>query len=139
MSCVATASSNAVESRARRFFPVNTPVSATTALTASKIRCGAALPANRLRQYVNVDGSNPPCPTGRPHATFHRRSVRNAAIASRSESPCNDCNTITDAATSAGTDGRPNRVENRSANITSGNNTRRCSANNPNTLPLSTR
>jgi len=43
-----------VESNARRVFPVSTPVSVTTALTASKIRFGRSLPANRRRQYVNV-------------------------------------------------------------------------------------
>jgi hypothetical protein len=37
---VATASSRIVESTARRVLPVSTPVSAITALTASKIRFG---------------------------------------------------------------------------------------------------
>jgi len=43
-----------VESNARRVFPVSTPVSVTTCLTASKIRSGRSLPASRRRQYVNV-------------------------------------------------------------------------------------
>lgn len=54
MSWVATASSSTVESKARRVLPANTPVAATTALTASKIRFGACEAASRRRQYVNV-------------------------------------------------------------------------------------
>ena len=139
VSCVATASSRMVESRARRFLPFSTPVSATTVLTASKIRFGAGLAASRRRQYVRVDGSNPACPIGRPHATFHRRSVRTAAIASRSDNPSRAWRTRIDAAMSTGTEGRPRPDGKRSANIASANSTRRCSANNQNTLPWSTR
>ncbi|ETB05469.1 hypothetical protein O978_07735 [Mycobacterium avium subsp. paratuberculosis 10-5864] len=51
---MATASSSTVESKARRVLPANTPVSATTVLTASKIRLGRSEAANRRRQYVNV-------------------------------------------------------------------------------------
>lgn len=47
VSCVATASSSAVESSARRFLPFKTPVSATTVFTASKTRCGCGLAARR--------------------------------------------------------------------------------------------
>ena len=57
VSWVATASLRTVESRARLFFPLIAPDSATTALTASKIRFGAADAASRLRQYVNVEAS----------------------------------------------------------------------------------
>jgi hypothetical protein len=56
VSWVATASSSTVESNARRVFPLNTPVCATTAFTASKIRFGRSDAANRRRQYVNVVG-----------------------------------------------------------------------------------
>ena len=48
------ASSRTVESTARRVLPVNTPVTAMTILTASKIRSGRSEAANRRRQYVNV-------------------------------------------------------------------------------------
>jgi len=57
VSWVATASSSTVESRARRLRPFTTPVWATTALTASKIRFGAFDAANLFRQYVNVEES----------------------------------------------------------------------------------
>lgn len=50
VSWVATASSRTVESRARRERPANTPVWATTALTASKIRSGRSEAAKRRRQ-----------------------------------------------------------------------------------------
>ena len=50
VSWVATASSRTVESSARRVLPVSTPVAATTALTASKIRFGASEAASRRRQ-----------------------------------------------------------------------------------------
>ena len=58
VSWVATASSSTVESNARRVFPVSTPVCATTARTASKIRFGRSDAASRRRQYVNVVGWN---------------------------------------------------------------------------------
>ena len=54
VSWVATASSRTVESNARRVLPDSTPVSATTTLTASKMRFGGSEAANRRRQYVNV-------------------------------------------------------------------------------------
>lgn len=50
VSWVATASSSTVESSARRVFPFSTPVSATTARTASKIRFGCSEGASRRRQ-----------------------------------------------------------------------------------------
>ena len=50
MSWVATASSNTVESNARRVLPVNAPVAATTSRTASKIRFGRSERASRRRQ-----------------------------------------------------------------------------------------
>jgi hypothetical protein len=135
VSWVATASSSTVESSARRVLPVNAPVCATTTLTASKIRFGRSEPASRRRQYVNVVGWNPTAVTGSPHAAFHRRSKVTASTVSASESPCSACNTITAAITSAGTLGRPRPDGNRSANNSSGNNSRRCPARNANTLP----
>ena len=135
VSWVATASSSTVESNARRVLPVSAPVAATTCLTASKIRFGRSEPANRRRQYVNVVGWNPPAATGSPHAAFHRRSKVTASTASASESPCSACSVITAAITSAGTLGRPRPDGNRSANIASGNSSRRCAARNANTLP----
>lgn len=50
VSWVATASSSTTESSARRDFPCSTPVSATTARTASKIRFGWSERASRRRQ-----------------------------------------------------------------------------------------
>jgi hypothetical protein len=50
VSWVATASSSTVESNARRVFPVNTPVWATTCPTTSKIRRGRSEAASRRRQ-----------------------------------------------------------------------------------------
>ena len=114
-----------VESKARRVLPRSTPVSAITRLTASKIRSGAVDAASRRRQYVSVVGWNPSSVNASPHATFHRRSQRNASIASRSDTPCRLCSTITDATTSAGTLGRPFAEVNKSANKPSGNSTRR--------------
>ena len=49
--------------------------------------------------------------------------------------PCKVRSTITDAITSAGTDGRPRFEENRSANFASGNGDLRCSARKANTPP----
>ena len=129
VSCVATASSNSVESSARRFLRANTPVSATTARTALKIRSGSSLLRNRARHNVNTDGSNARSPNARPAAAFHRTSHRSRSIASRSEIDSNACNTITVAITDAGWDGRPRPV-NRSANNSSGNTRSRCSARN---------
>ena len=65
--------------------------------------------------------------------------VRSSRTASRSDSPRSDCSTITVAITSPGIDGRPRPEGNRSANIASGNNRRRCSARNPSTDPGATR
>ena len=92
-----------------------------------------------LRHNVNTVGWNPSSVIDRPAATFQRRSVANACTASRSDSPSSDCNTITVAITSAGTDGRPRPDGNRSANNSSGNSRRRCSAKNAYTDPAGTR
>lgn len=135
VSWVATASSNTVESNARRFFPASTPVSATTPRTTSKIRSGRSEAANRRRHTVNVLGWNPAASTPRPHAAFHRRSNVTASAASRSDNPCKACNTMTVATTSGATDGRPRPEGNKSVNNSAGNNTCRCSARNANTLP----
>ena len=139
VSWVATASSNSVESNARRVLPVSTPVAATTSRTASKMRCGRSLVRSLLRHNVNTVGWKPSSSSVRPAATFQRRSVRNACIASRSDRPSSDCNTITVAISSAGTDGRPRPEPNRSANNSSGNRRRRCSAKNAYTDPAGTR
>jgi hypothetical protein len=72
-----------------RVFPFNTPVSATTALTASKIRSGRSEAASRRRQYVNVVAWNAAAVTGRPHAAFHRRSNVSASTVSASDKPHN--------------------------------------------------
>ena len=85
VSWVATASARIVESTARRRRPFSTPVSSTTSLTASLIRCGRADLAIRRRQYTSVEGSNPSWPSGNPHAAFHRRSQRAASAASAPE------------------------------------------------------
>jgi hypothetical protein len=45
--------------------------------------------------------------SGQPTAAFHRRSKVIASVVSESDMPCSVCSTITDAITSAGTDGRP--------------------------------
>ena len=55
-------------------------------------------------------GMEPLVTQRQPAATFQRRSVRNATSVSRSDSPSSDCNNITVATTSAGTDGRPCRA-----------------------------
>jgi hypothetical protein len=112
---------------------------ATTVLTASKIRFGRSEVANRRRQYVNVVGWNPASVTAMPHAVFHRRSKVTASTVSESERPCSACKVITAAITSAGTLGRPRPEGNRSRNISSGNNSRRWLARNPNTLPALSR
>ena len=114
-----------MESNARRVLPVSAPVAAMTSRTASKIRFGRSEAASRRRQYVNVVGWNPPAVTGSPHAAFHRRSKVTASTVSASDSPCSACNMITAAITSAGTLGRPRPDGNRSANISSGNSSRR--------------
>jgi len=56
VSWVATASARIVESTARRRRPASIPVSSTTPLTASLIRCGLPERASRRRQYVSVEG-----------------------------------------------------------------------------------
>jgi hypothetical protein len=135
VSCLATASSRTVESTARRRLPFRTPVSATTSAMASMIRCGFPDPARRLRQYVSVLGWNALSVNPYPHAAFQRRSYVNASAVSRSERPCNACNTSTDPMTGAGTDGRPRRDGKRSSIIESGNSRPRCLARNAKTLP----
>ena len=135
VSWVATASSSTVESSARRVLPASAPVSATTALTASKIRFGDPRPPTGAASTSTSSHETPPRVTANPHAVFHRRSKVTASTVSLSDSPCNACSVITAAITSAGTLGRPRPVGNKSANISSGNNSRRCAARNANTLP----
>src|SRR5665647_1811225 len=135
----ATASSRIVEPSARRFLPASTPVAEMISVTASKTRCGRSLAAIRRRQYVNTLGWNPVSVTANPHAAFHRRSKVTASAVCRSDKPCNACNTITEAITSARIDGRPRPEVNRSANAPSGNNRWRCSAKNANTDPAGSR
>ena len=107
VSWVATASSNTVESNARRVLPVSTPVSAITVADGVEdpLRpvAGPQLVAPQ-RQHRRME---PLVVSASPAATFQRRSVRNACTASRSDRPSSDCSTITVAITSAGTDGRP--------------------------------
>ena len=91
-------------------------------MTASKIRFGRSEAASRRRQYVNVVEWNAAAVIGNPQAAFHRRSKVTASTVSLSDNPCNACRVITLAITSAGTLGRPRRDGNRSANISSGNN-----------------
>ncbi len=136
---VATASSRIVKSNARRVLAASTPVSGTTARTASKIRSGALDTPSRRRQYVNVVGWNAAAVTANPHAAFHRRSNVTASAASRSDNPCNACSTSTAATTGPATLGRPRPDGNKSANITSGNSTSRWSAKKANTLPAGSR
>lgn len=71
---------------------------------------------------------------GNPQAAFQRRSKVTASTVSLSDRPCSACSVITLAITSVGTLGRPRRDGNRSANISSGNNSARCAARNANTL-----
>src|SRR3954451_3336793 len=135
VSWVATASVRIVESSTRRVLPASTPVAATTSRTASKIRFGWCEAANRGRHQVSTVGWSAVVPIGHPTAAFHRRSNVSASPASRSERCSSACSTSTEATTSPGTLGRPNREGNRSANIASGNSSRRCSARNAYTLP----
>lgn len=128
VSCLATASSRTVESTPRRRLPFRMPVSTTTSAIASMIRCGFPDPARRRRQYVSVLGWNAVSVSPCPHAAFQRRSYVNASAVSRSESPCNACNTSTGPITGAGTDGRPRRDGKRSSIIESGNRRPRCLA-----------
>ena len=117
--------------RERAVLPGSTPVSVTTARTASKIRSGRPETRNRFRHYTSTVGSNPSSVSDRPAATFQAMSMRSSSTTSRSDRPPSDCKTITVAITSAGTDGRPRPDGNKSANNTSGNRRRRCSAKNP--------
>jgi hypothetical protein len=136
VSWVATASVRIVESSTRRVRPASTPVAATTSRTASKIRFGRFEAASRRRHQASTVGWNAGCPIGQPTAAFHRRSNVSASAASRSERCSSACNTSTEATTSPGTLGRPSDEGNRSANISSGNSSRRCSARNAYTLPV---
>ena len=99
VSWVTTASSNTVESNTLLHRPDNTPVSATTARTASNTRSGALLRRSRARHKVNTVGWNPSSVNAKPAAAFQRISQRNRPIASRSDSPSNACNTNTVATT----------------------------------------
>ena len=72
---------------------------------------------SRWRQSVSVVSWKAFAVNGQPIAAFHRRSNVNASVVSESDRPCSVCNTITDAITCAGTDGRPRLDPNRSANI----------------------
>ena len=78
--------------------PDNTPVSATTARTASNTRSGAelfrSLAATSQHRRVEPSSVN-----AKPAAAFQRISQRNRPIASRSDSPSNACNTNTVATT----------------------------------------
>jgi len=56
VSWAAAASARTVESTARRRRPRTIPVSSTTRLTASLLRCGRAERASRCRQQVSVEG-----------------------------------------------------------------------------------
>ena len=136
VSWVATASSRIVESSARRVFPVSAPVCADHRLhrVEDPVRLLATRPAGAASTSTS-SGWNAAAVTGNPHAAFHRRSNVTASTVSASDNPCSACNVITVAITSAGTDGRPDADGNRSANIPSGNNSRRCAARNANTLP----
>ena len=62
----ATASSSTVESSTRRCLPAITPVSAITARTASKIRCGASQARSLLRHNVSTVGWNASSVNARP-------------------------------------------------------------------------
>src|SRR6202171_4836196 len=139
VSWVATASARIVESTARLRRPRRIPVSSTTCRTASLIRCGRVDFASRLRQYTNVDGSNPLWSNAIPVATFHRTSHRAAASVSPSERSCRVCNTRIEAITDAGIDGRPRPEGNKSSNSASANKSWRWGARNANMPPPATR
>ena len=128
MSWRCTASSSTVESSARRLRLAMTPDSFTTSRTASNIRSGRSEARSLLRQRTSTVGWKPSSSRARPAATFQAMEVRSISQASRSESPSKACKTITVAITSAGTDGRPRPVGNRSSNSASGNTLWRCSA-----------
>jgi hypothetical protein len=84
---------------------------------------------------VSVVSWNVLAVNGQPTAAVHRRSNVIASVVSESDMPCKVRSTITDAITSAGTDGRPRFEENRSANFASGNGDLRCSARKANLRP----
>lgn len=139
VSWVATASSSTVESRARRFFPLITPVASITARTASKIRSGAPEARSLLRHSVSTVGWKPGSARDSPAATFQAMLVRSSPAASRSDSPSKACRTMTVATTSAGTEGRPLPEGNRSAKAVSGNSALRWAAKKAATDPVGTR
>jgi hypothetical protein len=66
-------------------------------------RSRPAEPASRSTPW----GGKPFVSIAYPHAAFHRRSKVSASTASRSGCPYNACNTITEAITSPGIEGRP--------------------------------
>lgn len=131
-----TASSRTVESSALRCLPAITPVRAITLRTASKMRFGSFDLRSLLRHSTSTVGWKAVSVSERPQAAFQLMSISNRRIASRSESSSRLCSTITAAITSAGTDGRPRPEGNRSANISSGNSSLRCSASKAATDPL---
>jgi hypothetical protein len=132
VSWVATASSRIVESSVRRDRPRSTPVSATTALTASKIRFGrsvarrqAAPPVGQRRRVERARGDRqadrglpPQVERDRLRGFPVRQVMQRLQHQDRGDHV-------------AGTLGRPRRDGNRSANITSGNNSARLSVPNP--------
>ena len=124
------------ETRDRRVLPPpNAPVWATTALTASKTRFGRSEAASRpppIRQRRRVKRARG---DRQPTRGFPPQVKVTASTVSASENPCKACSVITAAITSAGTLGRPRPVGSKSANIASGNSSRRCAAKNANTLP----
>ena len=124
----ATASSSTVESSARRVLPAITPDLVMTARTASKIRSGASEARSLLRHRTSTVEWNDSSVRARPAAAFQAMSVSSRRTAWRTERPSRAWRTMTVAMTSAGTEGRPRAVGNRSSNSSSGNTAARCSA-----------
>ena len=87
VSWVATASSNRVESRARRVLPFNTPVASITERTASKTRSGRSDFRNLVSPISRTEKSNPSSSTTNPQATFQLIRSRRARAASRWRGP----------------------------------------------------
>jgi hypothetical protein len=94
VSWVATASSNKVESSARRWRPLRTPVWAITARTAAKICSGRSEARNRLRHKVSTVGWKPWSVKASPQATFQAMLQAICCAASRSDNPSNACSTM---------------------------------------------
>ena len=123
----ATASSRTVESRARRVAGEDaragddSPHGVEDALG----RSGGPQLVAPQHQHGGMEGG-----VGQHQAggAFQAMSVSRRRTAWRSDSPSREASTITVAMTSAGTEGRPRPEGNRSANISSANSARRCSA-----------